>query len=264
MPSSKFRQPALFISHGTSYEAFKSEKLKNDFKKIREIHVSTLPDTVVIFSGHWQTQITSVTSSKLMNEMEEGLPSESQSKNIIRGNPELASEILELLNTKGMRAIANSNRGLDHGALIPLHLLFSNEEIKVIQISQRYDLDPHYHKQVAGVLKPLRDDNILFIGSGGLVHNINKIQPFGGHDIAPDSWASEFDSYITTQLNDETNDDYTSKVIKAYNHEHFKISHPTTEHYLPLVFTTALGDKPTKIYQAFQWKNLSMTAFKFE
>jgi 4,5-DOPA dioxygenase extradiol len=264
MTSLKHKQPSLFISHGTNYEAFKSDKLKNDFKKIRETHILTLPDTIVIFSGHWQTQIMSVTASKVMKEMEEGIPSESKSKNNVRGNPELANKIVELLNAKAIQAIADSNRGLDHGALIPLYLLFSNEEIPVIQISQQYDLDPLYHKKVAEALIPLRGENILFIGSGGLVHNIKKIQPFGGHDIVPDSWASDFDSYITAQLNDEFNIDYTDKTIGAYNHERFQISHPTTEHYLPLVFTSALGGKPTKIYEAFQWKNLSMAAFKFE
>ncbi len=116
---------------------------------------------------------------------------------------------------------------------------------------------------MAKALKPFRKENILFIGGGGLVHNRNEIQKFGGHNIAPADWAKEFDDFISHKLANTIDTNYPVKLISDYKHPLFNQSHPTSEHYLPLVFASALGGKPTKIYEAFQWKNLSMSAFKF-
>lgn len=164
-----------------------------------------------------------------------------------------------MLTENGIKAKSENNRGLDHGALIPLMLLFPNENIPVFQISQQYNLDPEYHKRMSEILNPLRDENILFIGSG-LVHNRSEIQKFGGHEIEPDKWAKEFDDFITNELADKASTHYADKIIAAYGHKQFFKSHSTSEHFLP----SAFGGKPTKIYEAFQWKNLSMSAFKFD
>ncbi len=258
------KQPSLFVSHGTIYEAFKSNKLRADFLKIREEHFKTLPSAIVIFSGHWQTDAISVSTNQKMTQLNEGFPPEFQTDYSTTGNAELSNRMIEMLNQNGIHAVAEPNRGLDHGALIPLLLLFPNDKIPVIQISQNYKLDPSFHKKMAEILSPLRDENVLFIGSGGSVHNRNEIQKFGGHDIEPDAWAKEFDDFISQELADDSKPNYAEKTISAYNHKQFKISHPTSEHYLPLVFASAFGGKPKKIYQAFQWKNLSMSAFLFE
>lgn len=257
------RQPGLFISHGTMYEAIKSVQLKSDFLQIRQEHIKHVPDAVVIFSGHWQTETISVMTNEKMNPIDEGFPSEFQANYSTVGNPQLAHRIIEILVHKGIKAKADKHRGLDHGALIPLMLLFPNEKIPVLQISQQYPLDPNFHQNVAAMLSPLCEENILFIGSGGLVHNRNEIKKFGGHEIAPSAWAKEFDDFITKELADSSNVHFTDKIINAYNHPLFSTSHPSSEHFLPLVFSSAFGATVTKIYEAFQWKNLSMSAFMF-
>ena len=258
------KQPALFISHGTIYEAFKSNQLKLDFLKLRKEHLINSPSAIVLFSGHWQTETISITTSEKMIQMDEGFPPEFQTNYTTVGNPKLAYRIIEMLTEKGIKTKAENNRGLDHGALIPLKLLFPNDNIPVLQISQQQKIDPQYHKKIAEVLNPLRNENILFIGSGGLVHNRNEIEKFSGHEIEPDNWGKEFDDFISTELSDKSATNYADKIISAYNHKHFFKSHPTTEHFLPLVFASAFGGQPTKIYEAFQWKNLSMSAFKFD
>jgi 4,5-DOPA dioxygenase extradiol len=258
------KQPSIFISHGTIYEAFKSNQLKSDFLKLRNKYLKIVPSTIVLFSGHWQTETISITTSQKMIQMDEGFPPEFQTNYTTAGNPELAKRIIEILTVKGIKANAETNRGLDHGALIPLVLLFQNDKIPVVQISQQHKLDPQYHKKIAEILNPLRNENILFIGSGGLVHNRNEIKKFGGHEIESDKWAKEFDDFISTELADKSDANYPDKIISAYKHKQFLISHPTSEHFLPLVFASAFGGQPTKIYEAFQWKNLSMSAFMFE
>ncbi len=260
----KVKQPSLFISHGTIYEAFKSEQLKKDFEQLRKEHLTVLPDAIVILSGHWQTENISVTSNSTMVQLDEGFPLEFQSNYKTIGNPELSNRIVSLLNTAGIEASTESKRELDHGALIPLMLLFPKDKIPVIQISQNTSLDPIYHRKMAEALKELRKENILFIGSGGLVHNTSQIERFGGHQLMPDHWAKAFDDLITKKLSDDREEAYSQKMIDVYKNELFDISHPTPEHFLPLVFASALGDKATKIHEGFQWKNLSMSAFMFE
>ena len=257
------RQPSLFISHGTIYEAFKNNQLKSDFIRLRNEHLKNIPSAIVLFSGHWQTETILITTAEKMIQLDEGFPPEFQTNYSTGGNPELAKRIIEMLTENGIKAKAENSRGLDHGALIPLMLLFPNDKIPVLQISQQNKFDPHYHKIIAEILNPLRNENILFIGSGGLVHNRSEIQKFSGHEIKPDKWAKEFDDFITKELADKSNTNYADKLISAYNHTQFYKSHPTSEHFLPLVFASAFGGQPTKIYEAFQWKNLSMSAFMF-
>jgi 4,5-DOPA dioxygenase extradiol len=260
----KITQPALFISHGTIYEAFKSEQLKADFAAIRKAHISIKPDAIVVFSGHWQTDNIAVTTSNTMTQMKEGFPDEFTTDYTTTGQIEIANRIIEMLNNNNVKATADNSRMLDHGALIPLMLLFPEAGIPVIQISQRYDLDANYHKQMATILAPLRAENILFICSGGLVHNRNEIVKMSGHSLLPSNWAKAFDDFVTNELLSETNVANADKMIKAYENENFLISHPTAEHFLPIVFASAIGKKATKMYEAFQWKNLSMSAFKFD
>lgn len=257
-------QPSLFVSHGTIYEALKSSQLKSDFTKIRREYIKNTPAAIVVFSGHWQTETILVTSNEKMTQEDEGFPPEFQTNYSTLGSPSLSNRIIAMLTQNGIEARVDAKRGLDHGAFIPLLLLFPNEQIPVLQISQQRQLDPHYHKKIAEILSPLRHENILFIGSGGLVHNRHEIQRFGGHEIAPDTWAKAFDDFITNQMADAAHPIYADKVIAAYQHQYFTRSHPTTEHFLPLVFASAIGGQPTKIYEAFQWKNLSMSAFKFD
>jgi 4,5-DOPA dioxygenase extradiol len=256
-------QPSLFFSHGTIYEAFNSHQLKSDFLQLRKEHFTRKPSAIVVFSGHWQTETVMVTTNAKMVQMDEGFPPAFQTDYATAGSPALANRIIEMLTNNGIAAKADDRRGLDHGALIPLLLLFPDNAIPVLQISQQQHLDPHSHQKIAEILSPLRQENILFIGSGGLVHNRNEIQKFGGHEIAPDTWAKAFDDFITRELSDTSDSHYTDKMIAAYSHHYFLKSHPTSEHFLPLVFASALGGKPTKIYEAFQWKNLSMSAFMF-
>ncbi len=257
-------QPSLFISHGTMYEAFKSDTLKADFAAIRKVHIPHLPTAIILFSGHWQTENIAVTTSTTMQQMEEGFPAEFTTSYTTAGNPLLAYRIIELLNNNNVKAAAEPNRMLDHGALIPLLLLFPEADIPVIQISQQYNLDANFHKKVAETLGSLRNENILFISSGGLVHNRNEIVKMSGHSIEPSNWAKEFDDDITIALLDANIINNADKMSNAYNNKNFIKSHPTSEHFLPIVFASALGKKATKIYEAFQWKNLSMSAFKFE
>ncbi len=258
-----FTQPSVFISHGTMYEAFKSSELKADFAALRAQHFPTLPAAIVLFSGHWQTDVVAVTTSPRLAQLDEGFPPEFRSAYQAPGHPALAHRIIDLITAAGIAARPEPHRGLDHGALIPLLLLFPHDPIPVVQLSQQAALDPVFHLRLAAALAPLRHENILFVGSGGLVHNREEIVRFGGHALAPDNWAKAFDDFIAAELADPTDRNYPAKLLSAYQHPLFARAHPTSEHFLPLVFASGLGGQPTSIYDGFQWKNLSLRAYQF-
>ena len=258
-------QPALFVSHGTIFEALQSEYLHDGFRAIRQTQLPTPPDAIVVVSGHWLTRELTVTTAPRLFQMDEGFPPEFLVDYQPPGQPALAQQLSRMLAEAGIPVQANARRGLDHGALIPLWLLYPEAAIPVVQLSLRYDLNPDFHRQVGEVLRPLRNQNVLFIGSGGLVHNRDRIERFTGHAKTPDDWAARFDASVSQQLSEPTGSETLARrLIGAYQHPAFGQAHPTTEHFLPSVMAAAMGDTAHKIFDGFQWKNLSMSAFRFD
>ncbi len=259
-------QPALFVSHGTIFEALQSDYLRDGFRAIRQTQLPHQPDAIVVVSGHWLTRELTVTTAPRLFQMDEGFPPDFLVDYQPPGNPALANQITGMLANAGIASRSDVRRGLDHGALIPLRLLYPEADIPVVQLSLQYDLNPNFHRKVGEVLRPLRNKNVLFIGSGGLVHNREEIERFTGHAKKPDDWAAAFDAFVSHELDTPltTGESLAGRLIGAYQHPAFGVAHPTAEHYLPIVVGGAMGDTAHKIFSGFQWKNLSMSAFRFD
>ena len=207
-------QPALFVSHGTIFEALKSDYLRDGFRAIRQTQLPTPPDAIVVVSGHWLTRELTVTTAPRLFQMDEGFPPEFLVDYQPPGHPALAQQLSQLLTEAGIPVQADARRGLDHGALIPLRLLYPEADIPVVQLSLRYDLNPDFHRQVGEVLRPLRGRNVLFIGSGGLVHNRDQIERFTGHASIPADWAASFDAFVSQQLSEPATDSDTAHQLQ--------------------------------------------------
>jgi 4,5-DOPA dioxygenase extradiol len=257
-------QPALFISHGTIYEAFKSTDVPKMFRAVRERAVPQTPDAIVVVSGHWIAPNVSISSAKQLVQADEGLPPEFRSTYSPKGSPALGNSIAERLQKSGIAVSLDEFAELDHGALIPLMTMFPDADVPVVQLSLHQSLDPAYHASIAQTLAPLLKENILFIGSGGLVHNRHEIVRFGGSALPPDAWAADFEELVVETLAAGVKDvGYAERLAELYNHPTFRQAHPTSEHFLPLVFVSAMGSEFEQINAGFQWKNLSMAAVRF-
>ena len=257
-------QPALFVSHGTIYEAFKSTDVPAMFRALRERAVSETPDAIVVVSGHWITPDVRISNAKQLVQADEGFPPEFRSTYSPQGNPALAQRIAEQLQKAGIAVSLDEFAALDHGALIPLMTMFPEADVPVVQLSLHHSLDPAYHANIARTLAPLLKENILFIGSGGLVHNRHEIVRFGGSALPPDVWAADFEELVLETLAKGAKDGgYAERLAELYKHPSFRQAHPTSEHFLPLVFISAMGSECEQINAKFQWKNLSMAAFRF-
>jgi len=156
------------------------------------------------------------------------------------GAPALADRVRALL--AGREQIADvPERGLDHGAYVPLTVMYPAADIPVLQISMP-SLDPQRLLAVGEALRPLRDEGVLIIGSGFLTHGLPFLRDFR-YNAAPPSWSSEFDHWAATALDAGDIDSLASfRGAPAVRY-----AHPTTEHYAPLFVTLGTAESAVPV-----------------
>jgi|TARA_Y100001968_G_scaffold176634_1_gene161841 4,5-DOPA dioxygenase extradiol len=149
------------------------------------------------------------------------------------GNPALAEQICNLLSRNGIAATTESNRGLDHGAWVPLLHLLPTADIPVVQVSMPHPLNPLGAWQLGQALKPLRDQGVLIIGSGSLTHNLYEFRSNYGD---PAEYVARFSDWIRDALQAG---DLPALLAYRRNAPEAERAHPSEEHLLPLFL--ALG-----------------------
>lgn len=114
------------------------------------------------------------------------------------GAPDLARRVKELLNNSGFGPVKeDKTRGLDHGAWVPLMLMYPEATIPVCQLSVQHEKEAEYHYKLGKALGPLREEGVLIIGSGNATHNLRIIGQEGGPIL---KWASDFDTWLQESL----------------------------------------------------------------
>ncbi len=169
--------------------------------------------------------------------------------------------LLFVLQQNGIEAKENSKYGLDHGAWIPLHLIFPEGDIPIVQLSLVDSLDPREHLKIGHALSPLlKDEDILIIGSGGVTHNLYnwrghkggpQVLPFHQRDIFQQilivlfciqPWATEFDQWVEGTLTGHKGKEREDLLAGFPNHPHARDAHPRVEHFLPLLVIAGLQE----------------------
>ena len=154
------------------------------------------------------------------------------------GAPLLAGRVRSLL--AGIEPVADvPHRGLDHGAYVPLTVMYPAADIPVLQISMP-SLDPERLLRVGEALRPLRDEGVLIIGSGFLTHGLPFLRDFR-FNAAPPAWSAEFDQWAGTALDGGDVD----ALAGFRGAPAVQYAHPTTEHYAPLFVTLGAAEAPT-------------------
>ena len=231
--TSEQRIPVLFIGHGSPMNAIE----ETPFTAIwREIAVTIpRPKAILCVSAHWETDGTKVTampSSRTIHDFY-GFPDELfQIQYPAPGAPALAYRVVELLGSAEVKL--DESWGLDHGSWSVLRRMYPEADIPVLQLSLDRKKSPHEQVAMAKQLLPLRDEGVLIIGSGNIVHNLSLIR---WHDNTPYPWAFEFNALATGLIIAGETDrltDYPSLGEAA------RLSIPTNEHYLPLLYALAL------------------------
>lgn len=251
------RMPVLFIGHGSPLGAIAPGPACRVWQDLGR--TLPVPRAIVVISAHWYGPGTRVTTAAAPEQIHDyyGFPDELyRVRYRAPGDPELAAAIVALL----PGSTADAGRGLDHGVWMPLLFLRPDATVPVVAISLAADLAPEDQAMLAMRLAPLRDDGVLVVGSGNIVHNLARISASVDDPAVPD-WAREHDLATRDAL---VRHDLAALVSPAGAAARLAIPHP--DHWLPLVWTAALaGTAPVSFpYEGFQHGSLSMRAVRWD
>jgi len=228
--------PSLFLSHG-------APTLLLDDTPARAFLIQlggmlARPKAILMISAHWETaapEVSGVDRNETIHDFG-GFPRALyEMLYSAPGSPAVAGSVADLLHTAGLDCQIDRRRGLDHGAWVPLRLMYPEADIPVLQLSVQPHLGPAHHLTVGRALAPLRQERVLIIGSGSFTHDLSDFRGHGPNDSAPawvNSFADWFDASLTKGQTDELLD-YRRRAPFAEK------NHPTEEHILP--FYAALG-----------------------
>ena len=256
------KRPAIFVSHGSPMLMFEPVRARDFMAGLG----NTLgrPAAVLSVSAHWETSEVRASTAKQPETIHDfgGFPQELYDVQYpAPGAPAIADEAVGLLNAAGIEA-EGQPRGLDHGAWVPLALMYPDADVPVAQLSVQPHQSPAHHIAVGRALAPLRDKDVLILASGSATHNLRTME-YGRHD-SPPAWAVAFDRWLGDAL--EAGDD---AALRRYREQapYARESHPRDEHLLPVFVAFGAGGagvKGRRLHDSFTHGSLSMAAYAFE
>ena len=249
--------PSLFVSHGSPMLPF-DDCPARDFLRGLGQQIGR-PRAIVVASAHWDTrapEVNAVTESGTIHDFY-GFPRQLYDLRYpAPGDAALARDI-----TARTGAQIDSARGLDHGAWVPLLLMYPEADIPVVQISVQSFRDAAHHIALGRTLADLRTDNVLVMGSGGFVHNLRALDRGGVNAPDEPEWSHAFADWMHGRLMAR---DETALTAWSAQAPHAAIAHPTPEHFLPLfVAYGAGGEKSERLHQSATYGSLRMDAYAF-
>ena len=252
------KTPVLFLGHGSPMNIV----LENSFTEslVQLGRIIPRPKAILVVSAHWQTTGTFVTTAqdqKLIYDFY-GFPQELYDVTYpCPGTREQLEDFAVVFENAGIGY--DDKRGLDHAAWAVLKHMYPNADIPTMELSLDDGKSPQEHYNLAKKLAPLREQGVLIIGSGNIVHNLRVVD--WNMDAEPYKWAVNFDTMVKKCIVEERHD----KLIE-YNKlgSDGLMSIPTSEHYLPMLYTLGLQDRDEQVnfsYEGFQNASMSMRCF---
>ncbi|KAJ4964865.1 hypothetical protein NE237_016714 [Protea cynaroides] len=255
----------FFISHGSPTLSIDTSLPARHFlQSWNEKVFPQNPKSILVISAHWDTEEPSVNvisgNHDTIHDFYNFPKPMYQLKYPAPGAPELARRVKELLIGSGFEDVKEDRaRGLDHGAWVPLMLMYPKADIPVCQLSVLSGKDGTYHYNMGKALAPLREEGVLIMGSGSAVHNLRTLNP----STTSPPWALEFDTWLTETLLNGRHEDINHYEEKA---PHAKMAHPWPEHFFPLhVALGAAGEKAKAelIHNSWGLSTLSYSSYRF-
>ena len=258
------RLPSVFVSHG-------APTLPLGPSPAREFLAGLgaelgRPEAILCISAHWETREPAVSTSERPETIHDfyGFPAPLyELRYPAPGAARLAQEAARRLAAAGFGCALDPARGLDHGAWVPLLLMYPAADIPTTQLSVQMPLGPAHHLALGRALEALREEGILILGSGGATHNLAELRR-QAPDAPPLPHVAAFDAWLAEAA--EKGDaaslvDYRLKAPAALR------VHPREEHFLPFFVAFGAGGakaRGRRLHRSFSHGALSMAAFAFE
>jgi 4,5-DOPA dioxygenase extradiol len=253
--------PALFVPHGAP--TFILEPGAAGAALVEAAHRLAKPKAILIVSAHWHTEVPTLSIASRPDTIHDfyGFPQELYSiRYPASGAVSWAMEARSLLEEAGFEVKLDPTRGLDHGAWVPLKLMYPEADIPVFTLSLQSHLGTGHHYRLGQALALLREQGVLVIGSGNLTHNLAHFRRTAN---AIPEYVTAFQAWVKNKL--EVKD-----VAALLDYRHLApdalVAHPTEEHWLP--FYVALGAAGAEfnsevLYSGIQHNMLAMDSFAF-
>jgi 4,5-DOPA dioxygenase extradiol len=255
-------QPVLFVAHGSPMLAVEPDAwgaaLGRWAADLRDLKA------VLVVSAHWEAPapigITSAAAPGTLHDFG-GFPERLYTLQYpAPGDPALAARVLDLLTAAGIPARLDPDRPRDHGAWVPLMNLRPQADLPVLQLALPRPRSPRQLFELGQALRPLRAEGVLIVGSGGIVHNLGRLDWNGGGAPAP--WAQGFADWVGERLERGA---FTELIDGCAGAPGFQWAVPTTEHFDPLFLTlgAADGSPAVRIFDGWQLGSLSLATWAF-
>jgi 4,5-DOPA dioxygenase extradiol len=251
--------PSLFIAHGAPPLAL-DPVAGADYKKLGER--LPRPDAVLVFSAHWEGNQLAFGETRQHNTLIYDFggfaPELYELQYPAPGAPDLMKTVESML--REHYSLSFTERGLDHGVWVPFLHLWPKAGVPILQMSVPHPMSDSQLLELGKQLKPLRNDNVLIVGTGGITHNLRMVNPH--HKGAPADWAVVFDQWIADTL---VNHDYGKLVQWQSQAPHARMNHPTPEHFRPLLIAAGAAQQEPVSFPitGFEWGSMSRRCVQF-
>ncbi|MGP9833889.1 dioxygenase family protein [Marinobacter sp. NSM] len=252
---------SLFVSHGAPTFALEPGLAGPALTRLGQ--QLPRPAAVLVVSPHWMTpelRVGFAETPATIHDFNGFEPALYELEYPAPGHPAFARMALSLLEEAGWKPVADAQRGLDHGAWVPLRHLYPDASVPVFQVSLPGWLDSHSAWRLGQTLAPLRDEGVLIIGSGSLTHNLYEVR---WRDKRASEYAREFSHWVREAVIAGDHERLVNALALA---PHARRAHPTIEHFLPLLVALGTGDsdaRGTVIEGGIEHGVLSMDSFVF-
>ena len=249
--------PALFIGHGSPMNTLEVNDFTRRWQKLGE--QLPRPKALLVVSAHWFIGATAVTAMPRPRTIHDfyGFPQELFDFDYpAPGAPDLAAEVAEIVKQLWV-GLDRDQWGLDHGTWSVLAHLYPQADVPVVQLSINALKPLEYHVELGSRLSPLRDQGVMIVASGNVVHHLGRIQwkrPDSGFD-----WARRFDDAVIRQMGDNPAD-----ILAVADHADYDLAVPTPDHFVPLLYFAGLAageGKAEPLIQGYAYGSISMTCY---
>lgn len=256
--------PSLFVPHGAPTFALRPGAAGAALSRLsKTLH---RPRAIIMVSPHWDTDIPTIGFAERFDTIHDfyGFPAALYDLRYpATGCPEAANQVVSALIKHGFATAKDEQRGLDHGAWVPLRLMFPEADIPVIPLSVQSHAGPAHHYLLGQALAPLRQEGFLIIGSGSLTHNLRDFQLAIRQGGQTPAYVRVFADWIAHKLFDV---DVATLIDYQQQAPHAKQAHPTEEHLLPLFVALGAGGnipKTEQIHAGIDDFVIAMDAYAF-